>query len=136
MDVSPLFSQDFTKYLVGLIDDLVSLSIPSVEDQEDAASDGNHIINTTNGARNLAWFVGTCLRTLSKRDPQEGGRTPDLEKWIREGIRRWSWSTEVVEGLVAVIHSQSKPPASGPGSTSAPQSKRSRYVHFHNLLHM
>ncbi|TFK68467.1 hypothetical protein BDN72DRAFT_821164 [Pluteus cervinus] len=102
MTLSSLFPASLFALLVEIIDHLVSLDRPIVE----------NLGTTSSGAKNLAWLVGVCLKTLAKRDSQDHEIVSfDVGRWIRECVLKWSWSVEVVEGLVAVLQCKSKPPA-------------------------
>ena len=52
-------------------------------------------------AANSAWCLGECLVALSK--VKKGwNKAQYVDRWIRLGLERYSWSTKVVRGLAAV----------------------------------
>ena len=52
-------------------------------------------------AANSAWCLGECLVALSKAE-KGWKKAQYVDRWIRLGLERYSWSTKVVEGLAAL----------------------------------
>ncbi|KAK7469217.1 U3 snoRNP protein [Stygiomarasmius scandens] len=55
-----------------------------------------------------AWIVGTCMICLSTRPSAQWSRHVDLSFWTRLCIKQWSWSKNVIGGLVAISDVESK----------------------------
>src|SRR5687767_5675063 len=99
MDLSPLFSVSFSKLLIDVTNQL--LSFDSTAPTNSGARSGL--------ARNLAWFVGACLGTLSGTDAQGHCLNgSELDRWIKDCVARWGACSDVVEGLVQLLQSRSK----------------------------
>ncbi|KAG5633299.1 hypothetical protein H0H81_009012, partial [Sphagnurus paluster] len=51
---------------------------------------------------NSAWVLGACMDALTKRHVSEWSSRVDLPKWTRTCVEHWSWSQEVLGGLVSI----------------------------------
>lgn len=92
------FVSTMSKHLVSIIDVTLNAEDTEAEYEQTYA--------------NSAWVLGECMGVLAKRlKDSEKGKGKEKEKkvefdlpgWVRKAVGKWSWSNNVLSGLVALV---------------------------------